>query len=159
MVFAIVPARRDPGLLSLPKRWLRPSRRSRRQSDKRRPSRHVASDARVVLASGLGAVWGTNDPAARLAVPRRLRPPGSVAESRFTGLCLRCGNCAQACPSKIIVPETGGQGLAGFLAPVVRFQDSYCLEDCRRCTQVCPSGAIAPLSLEDKRRASIGLAR
>ncbi len=146
-------------LLTLPKRWLR-HRRDRATTAAAPHHGAWRLTRRVVLASGLGAGWAAlvlkhrGSPA-----PRPLRPPGSAAEPRFTGLCLRCGNCARACPSKIIVPETAGQGLAGFLAPVVRFQNGYCLEDCRRCTQVCPSGAIRPLSLEEKRRAAIGLAR
>lgn len=145
-------------LLSLPKRWLR-HRGDKPTSDAHRHGTWRLT-RRVVLASGLGAIWGALTIKRRGSPsPRPLRPPGAVAESRFTGLCLRCSNCARACPSQIIVPETSGPGFAGFLAPVVRFQNTYCLEDCRRCTLVCPSGAIAPLSLEDKRRTSIGLAR
>ena len=66
------------------------------------------------------------------------------------------GNCARACPSKIIRPDLGQGGVAGFLAPVLDFEKGYCLETCRRCTEVCPSGAISRLSLEQKRKARIG---
>ena len=85
-----------------------------------------------------------------------LRPPGSVAEDTFPGLCVRCGNCVRACPSMIIRPDTGQTGIAGFLAPVVRFEKEYCLEDCNACTQVCPSGALQSLSLEQKHHHIIG---
>jgi len=88
-----------------------------------------------------------------------LRPPGSLDEGRFVGSCIRCGNCIRACPSGIIQPDLGSEGIAGFLAPKVSFEDEYCREDCHRCTQVCPSGAIALLSLEEKNKAPIGLAR
>lgn len=87
-----------------------------------------------------------------------LRPPGSCPEPQFTGLCVRCGNCAQACPSRIIQPDFGASGVMGFLTPRLRFDRDYCRKDCHRCNQVCPSGAIARLSLADKRRRVIGVA-
>jgi len=85
-----------------------------------------------------------------------LRPPGSAAEDRFTGLCVRCGNCVRACPSKIIRPDFELANVAGVFAPAIRYSKRYCLEDCRACTQVCPSGAIQTLSLEGKNRYVIG---
>jgi ferredoxin-type protein NapF len=88
-----------------------------------------------------------------------LRPPGAVPEDRFAGLCIRCNNCVHACPSKIIQPDTGREaGLAGFGAPIIRFDRDYkyCLETCNECTQVCPTGALAPLPLEQKNKYIIG---
>jgi ferredoxin-type protein NapF len=111
------------------------------------------------LCVGLGAQWAT------AALDRRwrdrgalLRPPGSVDELRFAGLCVRCGNCIRACPYEILEPDLGAGGIAGLLAPVVRFGDEYCREDCHQCTHVCPSGAIRSLPLEKKPTAPIGLA-
>jgi len=88
-----------------------------------------------------------------------LRPPGAVPEDRFAGLCIRCNNCVHACPTKIIHPDTGREGgLAGFGAPIIRFDRDYkyCLETCDACTQVCPTGALAPLPLEQKNKYIIG---
>jgi ferredoxin-type protein NapF len=88
-----------------------------------------------------------------------LRPPGAVPEDRFTGLCIRCNNCTHACPTKIIHPDTGHEGgLAGFGAPVVKFDRdyNYCLETCNACTQVCPTGALTPLDLHQKNKYVIG---
>jgi len=93
------------------------------------------------------------------SAPRPLRPPGAVDEARFSGVCVRCGNCAQACPPRIIAPDLGAHGLASLLTPVLRFDRDYCREDCCRCDQVCPSGALARLSLIEKRRSIIGWAR
>ena len=100
-----------------------------------------------LLARKLGSARGENAP---------LRPPGAVSESSFAGLCMRCGNCVRSCPAKIIHPDTGQAGVAGLLAPLLRYEKSYCLEDCAACTRVCPSGAIQPLELPDKRRYLIG---
>ncbi len=115
---------------------------------------------RSVLALGLGAVWSAATlqwPARKKCLP--IRPPGSVDEPRFAGLCVRCGNCIRACPTGIIRPDLGNYGIAGLYAPLIRFEEGYCLEDCRLCTQACPSGAIGRLSLEQKRHTPIGLAR
>jgi ferredoxin-type protein NapF len=87
-----------------------------------------------------------------------IRPPGAIDERRFTGVCVRCGNCVRACPAGIIRPDLGRLGIGGFLSPVVSFENNYCLEDCRRCTEVCPSGAVRRLSLEEKRKTAMGVA-
>jgi len=93
------------------------------------------------------------------AVPPPLRPPGALDEGRFTGVCIRCGDCTRVCPTRILRPDLSGHGLAGLLAPVADFGDGYCKEDCNRCGQVCPSGAIERLTLAEKRRRVIGPAK
>ena len=114
---------------------------------------------RVIVAGAVGAglgLWARKAGAAR-ASDTLLRPPGAVAEERFTGLCIRCNNCVRVCPSKIIRLDIGEAGLAGLLAPLIRYdKDNYCLEDCNACTQVCPSGALQPLDLPHKNRHIIG---
>jgi len=113
---------------------------------------------RWFLATCAGAAGALALRAVRAESSPLLRPPGSLGDGRFTGVCVRCGNCAQVCPAKIIQPDFGDGGLPGLLAPRLRFDQDYCREDCHRCNEVCPSGAIAPLSLADKRRRIIGRA-
>lgn len=111
---------------------------------------------RSLLVVGLGAAWA----ALVLRQDRRraapLRPPGAIDPARFAGLCVRCGNCVHVCPTRILRPDVGEHGTAAFLTPVVRFDENHCLADCNRCTQVCPTGAIARLSLDQKRTARMG---
>jgi len=116
---------------------------------------------RVILGSGIGAFLGMFIMRRRAKAQPVLRPPGAVEESRFTGLCVRCGSCGRVCPSRLIYPHLEPEDIAGLLAPVVRFDvaGDYCPPNCRACTQVCPSGAIARVSLEEKNRHKIGLAR
>jgi ferredoxin-type protein NapF len=113
---------------------------------------------RAFFAAGVGATGALAVRILRGQSPGPLRPPGSLDEARFPGVCVRCGNCAQACPPHIIQPDFAS-GLAGLLAPRLSFAEGFCREDCHRCLQVCPSGAITRLSLPEKRRAVIGSAQ
>ncbi len=123
----------------------------------RRGSRMTVSRRTVLLAAtGMGfGLWAKMLGAAR-GEDAPLRPPGAAVEEQFAGFCIRCGNCVRVCPSKIIHPDTGQAGLAGLLAPIIRYENKYCLEDCAVCTQVCPSGALQKLDLKQKRQYVIG---
>ena len=124
------------------------------------PARLGALARRTVLGALAGVAWAAATRAVRGAAPKRpLRPPGALDEARFTGVCMRCGNCLRACPTEIIRPDQGEHGLAGLLTPVLDFHEDYCREDCARCTAVCPSGALTRITLEEKPHARIGLPR
>ncbi len=113
----------------------------------------------ISVVAGLGvSLWAKKIGHAR-SVTAPLRPPGAADEQTFTSLCLRCGNCIRACPSEIIQPDTGQAGILGFLAPLVRYEMDYCNEECNACTQACPSGALRALTLEEKHKYIIGVAR
>ena len=114
---------------------------------------------RVFLGIGAGGVWALATRAVRGGSAAPLRPPGARSEDRFVGLCVRCGNCARACPAGIVRPDLGLSGVAGLLTPVVVFERDYCREECHACTTVCPSGAIGRLSLDEKRRWVMGRTR
>lgn len=140
-----------------------PRRRLRMQSRCLEPDRaagiaEASRGRRWFFAAFAGAAGALATKAVSGQTPPPLRPPGSVEESCFTGVCVRCGNCAQVCPSRIIQPDFGTSGVSGLLTPRLRFDRGYCREDCHRCNTVCPSGAIARLSLADKRRRVIGQA-
>ncbi|MFA6562402.1 MAG: 4Fe-4S binding protein [Verrucomicrobiia bacterium] len=124
----------------------------REHPDREHPAR---LGRRSFLVACIGAATGAATRTAHGQTPP-LRPPGALDETRFTGVCVRCGSCVRACPTRILRPDLGGHGLAGLLAPMVRFTEGYCREDCCRCGQVCPSGAITRLSLAEKRLRVIG---
>jgi len=127
-----------------------------------------ASDARPlsrrgVLAAAVGgaaAAIATDPAVAGLGgpSPALLRPPGSVEERQFLQLCIRCGECFRVCPGSVLQPSQPANGLNALWTPVAVPAHAGCHQDCNFCTQVCPTGAIRPLSLEQKRRTHMGLA-
>lgn len=120
---------------------------------------------RTVLASlggvvaGLAGLGGGRVLSGRFArAGQKLRPPGAIREDRFLAMCIRCGNCLQACPSEILHADLSLASWESLATPVLVFRDGYCREDCRACLQVCPSGAIRRLGLKEKLEYKIGLA-
>ena len=144
-------------LLAWPRRWLRLSRSQ--QTPEKQSLNGPLLARRLFLGGCFGAGVAFLTGKARASSPPPLRPPGALDESHFVGVCVRCGNCAVACPSQIIRPDLGASGVAGFLTPALSFDSDYCREDCHRCGLVCPSGAIARLPLAEKRRRVIGPAK
>ncbi len=112
----------------------------------------------IAVAAGLGCSLAAQKIGQTRSGDGPLRPPGAIKENEFTGLCMRCGNCIRACPSGIIHADTGQSGVLGFLSPVIRYETSYCSEECNACTTVCPSGALQSMNLEQKNRYVIGKA-
>lgn len=88
-----------------------------------------------------------------------LRPPGSVPEKQFLDLCVRCGECFKVCPGAALQPAGLEFGLDCLWTPRLVPTHAACHPDCNFCTQACPTGAIRPLSLPQKRRFVIGIAR
>ncbi len=87
-----------------------------------------------------------------------VRPPGSVPEEAFLAMCIRCGECLQACPNDVLQPQAFQQGWKGLWTPHVVADWSGCEPSCNNCGQVCPTGAIRAIPLEEKRVARMGLA-
>jgi ferredoxin-type protein NapF len=110
----------------------------------------------LICAAGFGVGVFINWRGMAIQSRTPIRPPGAAAKGNFAGLCIRCGNCIRACPSKIIHPDVSLGRVAGFLAPKVSFDKDYCREDCNACTLACPSGALKNVSLEQKPHMAIG---
>lgn len=80
------------------------------------------------------------------------RPPWALAEDEFTARCTRCGECALACPTRIIRQGDGGY-------PTVDFSVGEC-SFCGECAARCPTQALprSDGSLPWTMRATIGKA-
>ena len=129
----------------------------------------TALGRRGFLASGIGLLSGgalglgyaaTTRPSQEYAVSDAaiVRPPGSVPEREFLNLCIRCGECFQACPNTVLQPLGFQQGVASLWTPHVVANWSGCEPSCNNCGQVCPTGAIRALPLAEKRAARLALA-
>lgn len=89
-------------------------------------------------------------------VPERsvpLRPAGSMSLRRFTQLCTSCQLCVTACPEHVLRPSSD---LSTLLQPEMQFDKGYCLTGCTRCSDICPTGAILPVTKEEKTAYQIG---
>lgn len=62
------------------------------------------------------------------------RPPWALDEERFTTACTRCGDCARACPTRIIRQGDGGY-------PMIDFGRGECTF-CGDCVTACLTGAL-----------------
>jgi ferredoxin len=86
-------------------------------------------------------------------------PPGSKSIGHFNNTCTACHLCINACPSQVLQPSYLEYGITGILQPRMDFQKSFCNYECKLCGDVCPTGAILPLSLENKKLIQIGKAK
>ena len=104
----------------------------------------------AAMAVGLLSIEGTKRAYAQ-------RPPGAIAEGDFVSRCLKCGQCAIACPYDSILMAEPGSGVApGTPYIVSRRIPCYMCEDIP-CVAACPSGAL-DRGLKDIKKSRMGLA-
>ena len=101
------------------------------------------------LDGGLATLMGKEIPERKTP----LKPFGSKSLKNFTTRCTSCQLCVSQCPEKVLRPSTK---LSSLMQPEMDFSDGYCRMACTRCSEVCPTGAILPISKEDKTAISIG---
>ncbi|OGV52099.1 MAG: hypothetical protein A2017_10695 [Lentisphaerae bacterium GWF2_44_16] len=86
-------------------------------------------------------------------------PPGAAEPGRFSAACIRCYACINSCPTKILtVKFPYSSDLTRWFQPELDADKGVCAEFCNKCTEVCPTGAILPLTLEEKKYCQIGVA-
>jgi ferredoxin len=83
-------------------------------------------------------------------------PPGSLSLQNFTSRCTACHLCVSSCPAQVLQPALWEYGFTGIFQPYMDYSASYCTYDCVICGDVCPTGAIFPISIEDKKKLQIG---
>lgn len=95
----------------------------------------------------------------RTATPARpVPPPGIRSVDSLLRKCVGCGRCISACPAKVLRPSVSEYGLLHPLVPMMDYDSSYCIFECNDCTHVCPTGALSPMTLQEKQNTAIGLA-
>ena len=107
----------------------------------------IGAVASVVLAGNLEDLFASD---------KVLRPPGAIPETDFLATCVRCGQCAKACPTHCLNPSVLEAGLSGFMSPMALMRSGPCDQNCTSCGEVCPTGAIRRLMPFEKRLAKIG---
>ena len=124
------------------------------------PKRRKALVDMARYACGAGAAGLLLAGAARQskALPAQtLRPPGAIAEDRFSAACVRCGLCVRSCPYKTLKLAEIGDGPA-IGTPYFLARDVPCeMCDDIPCVKACPTGALEK-SLTKIEKAKMGLA-
>jgi ferredoxin-type protein NapG len=118
----------------------------------------IARLAQGGAAAACGAtVWGYLLRQEARADPYALRPPGALAEADFNALCIKCGQCVNACPFDTLkLAPAGGEVPIGTPHFTPREVPCYLCPDIP-CMQACPTGALSP-ALDDVNDSRMGLA-
>ena len=87
--------------------------------------------------------------------PVPVLPAGAVSLDRFRSHCTGCQLCVAACPNHVLRAGDGGLTM---LQPLMTFEDGFCRTNCTACSEVCPTGAIRPVTVQEKTAIQTGRA-
>ncbi|MDR2816041.1 MAG: 4Fe-4S dicluster domain-containing protein [Proteiniphilum sp.] len=85
-----------------------------------------------------------------------IAPPGASTFDHLREKCISCHLCVSKCPSHVIKPAFLEYGPGGMMQPKLYFNHGFCNYDCTICGEVCPTGAILPLTKEEKKHTQMG---
>ena len=85
-----------------------------------------------------------------------IAPPGALSFDQLKEKCISCHLCVSKCPSHVIKPAFLEYGLGGVMQPKLYFDKGFCNYDCTVCGDVCPTGALVPLTVEEKNHTQMG---
>ena len=85
-----------------------------------------------------------------------IAPPGVQNIDKLLQKCISCHLCVTKCPSHVIKPALFEYGLGGIMQPKLYFDHGFCSYDCTVCGDICPTGAILPLTKEEKHHTQMG---
>lgn len=100
---------------------------------------------------GLALLIDKKEPARK----RPIVPFGVGSLKNFYEHCTACGLCIASCPNEVLRPSSD---LKYLMMPYMSFEKGYCRPECTKCSQLCPSGAILPITPEEKTAIHIGIA-
>ena len=128
-------------------------------SDTRRS--FIATSAGIAAALPFTAIQAKHSNRRRNDIGKSLlpvTPPGSMNLERFKDKCTACHLCITQCPSHVLKPAGLEHGFSYLLKPYMSFDDTYCNYTCTVCSEICPTGAIKPLTVEEKKTTQVGIA-
>ncbi|MBI4645616.1 MAG: 4Fe-4S dicluster domain-containing protein [Bacteroidia bacterium] len=85
-------------------------------------------------------------------------PPGSKSLQHFTSACTACHLCVSSCPTQVIQPSFLEYGFFNIMQPRMDFNNGFCNYECTVCGKLCPTGAILPVTVEEKKLIQTGVA-
>jgi len=131
---------------------------------KNNPKRTVNKERRNFIT---GLCVGLPVAAAAIYLPKKqtkenlpILPPGARPPLDFGAVCHRCYACVAACPSGVLRVELKtDRPLVEWFQPEMNPDYGGCEKSCTNCSQICPTAAIQKITIEEKDRTQIGIAK